>query len=274
MSTICEKMAATTITDSKAYFQKLGMDQNYDARVAELEQDKADREQEWMDAENMLQFERAGLTEDEKAKIPKLTPENNISYAYLRKMGNMYEYDPNEPHPKLKNRLYRRFDTFDKDSDGEMVINEVLYWADRMKSLCQASDEEIENVRDALRTFFEACGVTEIGLHRENWVEANQVLAEAERERKRRGEDTLVALLGNAYYDVLDEDKDNLVSLPELKRMMNVFRVPEEAAYTFFEKADVNKDGALQREEMHALFHKFWLEKYNPDLDGIYAYKY
>ena len=116
--------------------------------------------------------------------------------------------------------------------------------------------------------------MTEVGLHRENWVEANQVLAEAERERKRRDEPSLVALLGNAYYDVLDEDKDNLVSLPELKRMMNVFRVPEEAAYTFFEKADVNKDGSLQREEMHALFHKFWLEKYNPELDGIYAYKY
>ena len=138
-------MASTTITekaphDSKTYFEKLGMDENFDARVAELEKDKADREQEWMDAENMMQFERAGLTDEGKTKIPKLTPENNVSYAYLRSKGNMYEYDPNEPHPKLKNRLYRRFDTFDKDSDGEMVINEVLYWADRMKSLCQANE--------------------------------------------------------------------------------------------------------------------------------------
>ena len=64
------------------------------------------------------------------------------------------------------------------------------------------------------------------------------MFAEAERQRKKRGEKSLVALLGNAYYDVLDEDGDQKVSLPELKRMMNVFRVPEEAAYTFFLHAD------------------------------------
>ena len=65
-----------------------------------------------------------------------------------------------------------------------------------------------------------------------------QAFAEAERQRRARGDQSIVALLGNAYYDVLDEDGDNLVSLPELKRMMNVFRVPEEAAYTFFHYAD------------------------------------
>ena len=155
-----------------------------------------------------------------------------------------------------------------------MTIDEVLNWADRMKTLCKANEEEVDQVRDAIRIFFRACGLNKEGLHRENWVEANQVFAEAERQRKTRGEQSLVALLGNAYYDVLDEDGDNLVSLPELKRMMNVFRVPEEAAYTFFEHADVDGNGQLEREEMHALFHKFWLEKYNPELDGIYAYKY
>jgi len=258
--------------DSRTYLKKIGMEDNFDDRIQEMEDDKAEREDEWLD--DMMQYERAGLSESEREGILKLDESNNVSYAYLRSKGNMWQYDPSEPHPKLKNRLYRRFDTFDKDSDGTMVITEVLYWADRMKSLCQANEDEIENVRDALRMFFEACGVTELGLKRENWVEANQAFAEAEREKRKHGEPSLVALLGNAYYDVLDEDGDNLVSLPELKRMMNVFRVPEEAAYTFFEHADVSGDGMLQREEMHALFHKFWLEKYNPELDGIYAYKY
>merc|ERR1719495_2906961 len=143
-----------------------------------------------------------------------------------------------------------------------------------MRQLVGANEEQIESMRKAVRILFGACGVTDEGLCREDWVEANQVFAEAERQRRKRGEESIVALLGNAYYDVLDEDGDNLVSLPELKRMMNVFRVPEEAAYTFFAHADVDGNGQLEREEMHALFHKFWLEKYDPTLDGIYAYKY
>jgi len=254
------------------YLKSIGMDENYTERMEELEEDKAAREQEWCD--DMMQYERAGLCPEEQKCIPKLDEYNNSSYKYLRDHGNDWQYDPNEPHPKLKNRLYRRFDTFDKDSDGIMTITEVLYWAERMKTLCQASEDDIEKVRDALRAFFKGCGLNEEGLHRENWVEANQTFAEAERERRKHGDPSLVDKLGNAYYDVLDEDGDDLVSLPELKRMMNIFRVPEEAAYTFFEKADTNQDGKLQREEMHALFHKFWLEKYNPELDGIYAYKY
>jgi len=254
------------------YLQKIGMDDGYHERCAELAEDKAEREDEWLD--DMMQYERAGLDEDEKKNIPKLDETNNESYRYLRSIGCMWQYDPEEAHHKLKNRLYRRFDTFDKDSDGIMTIDEVLYWADRMKTLCKANEEEVEQVRDAIRIFFKACGLNKEGLHRENWVEANQTFAEAERQRKKRGEQSIVALLGNAYYDVLDEDGDNLVSLPELKRMMNVFRVPEEAAYTFFAHADVDGNGQLEREEMHALFHKFWLEKYDPTLDGIYAYKY
>ena len=58
---------------------------------------------------------------------------------------------------------------------GIMTINEVLYWADRMKSLCKANDEEVEDVRAAIKVFFLHCGLNAEGLHRENWVEANQV---------------------------------------------------------------------------------------------------
>jgi len=203
-----------------------------------------------------------------------LNAENNQSYAYLKSIGVEWTYDPNDVHPKLHERLYKRFDTFDLDGDEKMTIKEVLFWPDRMKELVGANEEEIESMRKAVRKFFGACGVTEKGLAREDWVEANQVLAEAERQRKARGEESLVAHLGNAYFDVLDADGDGTVSLEELKTMMRAFQVPQEAAYTFFDKADADRNGKLERQEMHDLFHKFWLEKYNPEYDAIYAYKY
>ena len=117
-------------------------------------------------------------------------------------------------------------------------------------------------------------GVTDEGLKQEDWVEGNQVLAEADFERKRRGEQTMVALLGNAYFDVLDSTGTSDVTMNELKNMMKVFQVPEEAAYSFFEHADTDKSGTLERAEMHAIFSKFWFEKYNPVYDTIYARKY
>ena len=198
----------------------------------------------------------------------------NESYVYLRSVGNTWKYDVNKVHEKLQIRLYKRFDTFDKDGDNVMTLPEVLLWADRVKEVCNTNEEDIVSIRSAIRTFFGAVGITNEGLKREDWVEGNQAFAEAEFERKRRGEASLVALLGNAYFDILDEDGDGTVSLEELRTMMKVFHVPVEAADTFFVKADVNGDGKLQREEMHSLFSKFWLEEYDSQCDGIYAYKY
>jgi len=224
--------------------------------------------------EDLTQYERAGCTPEQQKEIPKLDETNNVSYAYLRSIGNTWTYKPNETHNKLKRRYYRRFDTFDKNTDNLMKLSEVYWWADRMKTVANCSSYEIEEVRAALKIFFEACGLTEEGLRRENWVEANQVCAEAERERKKRGQASLVAVLGNAYFDVLDTDNNGLVTMPELRQMMNVFHVPEDAAFAFFKHADVDGNGVLHRDEMHDMFIKFWMSKYDKKYDGIYGYQY
>jgi len=221
------------------------------------------------------------LSQKEETDMRKLYPirgllnaDNNSSYAYLKKMGVDWTYDPNDVHPKLHARLYKRFDTFDLDGDNKMTLKEVLFWPDRMKQLVGANEEQVEIMRKAVKLLFEACGVTEEGLEREDWVEANQVFAECEKIRKKRGDVTYVSILSDAYLDVLDEDGDGTVSLSELQTMMRAFQVPQEAAYTFFDHADVDRSGKLERIEMHNLFHNFWLEKYNPEMDAVYAYKY
>ena len=43
---------------SLAYLQKIGMDDGFADRLQELEEDKAEREDEWLD--DMMQYERAG----------------------------------------------------------------------------------------------------------------------------------------------------------------------------------------------------------------------
>lgn len=270
---------AAPMTDEEchAYFKKIGMADGFEERQEELKEDKSLWEQEdQIDEDFVKRQERFYMPEGpEKDAIIVLDENTHLSYKFLKESGNDWKYDPEKVHPKIRKRLYRRFDTFDKDSDGTMTIDEVLTWANRMKSLCQSSEDEIQRVRDALKVFFLNKGCTGDGIQRENWIESNRVFAESERERKRQGKRRYVEMLGDAYYDILDTDGDGKVSLPELKRMMNIFRVPEEAAYTFFQCADINKDGMLDRQEMHEMFIKFWMsDEYIPEMDGIFAYKY
>ncbi|XP_063695345.1 uncharacterized protein LOC134826779 [Bolinopsis microptera] len=165
---------------------------------------------------------------------------NNESYKYLWSVGNDWQFNVEDVHPKMLQRLYKRFDTFDLDSDGKMMMEEILYWPDRMRQLVNATDEQVEKMREAVHIFFLNKGVDPVkGLIRKNWAEANRVFSEAERERERRN-----------YYDVLDDDGDGTVDIAELKTMMKAFDVPQEAAYTFFEKADTDKSGRLERSEL------------------------
>ena len=203
-----------------------------------------------------------------------INPEDNESYIYLRSVGNNWKYDASKVHEKLRTRLYKRFDTFDKNSDNVLTLPEIMLWADRLKIFCSVTEEQVLRLRAALGIFFGAVGVTKEGLSRENWVEANQAFAEAEYERKKRGTEPLVDFLGNTYFDILDVQKNGTVSLEELRIMMQLSKVPVEAADAFFQKADINGDGKLQRQEMHRLFSKFWLKEYDPHYDDIFAHKF
>jgi len=84
-----------------------------------------------------------------------------------------------------------------------------------------------------------------------------------------------VDMLGDACLNLLDTDKNGTVGFSEVKRMMRIFKVPEDAAYTFFECADVNKTGKLERKDMHDMFIRFWMsDGHDASIDGLYAYKF
>jgi len=205
----------------------------------------------------------APLRENEMGKLYPGGPvnaQNNASHAYLMSIDHDWTYDVNKVDSKLLERLHKRFDTLDLDGKKKVTLKQVHFSPERMQQLVGVSDEELERMKKAVRIFFGACGVTEKGLGREDWVEAHQVFAEAERERRKRGEQSLVALLTNVYFDVLNRNGDDTVGLDDLKILMRAFLVPEEAAHTFFDAAGVDRSNRLERDEIHDIFHKFWLE--------------
>lgn len=201
-----------------------------------------------------------------------LNAQNNASYAYLESIDLGFSYDPNDVHPKLHERLYRCFDTFILDGE-KMTLMKVLQWPDRLNLLSDANDEEIEKMNNAIRILCRALSVTEEGLCREDWVEAIQVFAEAERQRRRRGEQSLICLLGDACFDLLDEEFDGTVGIEELKIIMRSLQIPQEGSYIFFNAANVDESERLEREEIYDSFHNLWLEPYDPKYDYLYHNK-
>ena len=53
--------------------------------MAEYQDDRMSREQESLG--NLMSFERAGLNEEDKQKIPKLDETNNVSYRLVERGG-------------------------------------------------------------------------------------------------------------------------------------------------------------------------------------------
>jgi hypothetical protein len=194
-----------------------------------------------------------------------INAQNNSSHAYLKSIDHEWTYERNKVHPKLLENLHKRIDKLDLGGKNKVMLKQVLFSPDRMKQLVRASDEDVEKMRKAIRIFFGACGVTEKGLGREDWVEAHQVFAEAEREKRKRGEQSLIAESTNVFFDVLDTNGDGTVGLIELKTLMRAFQVPQEAACTFFDAAAVDMSDRLERNEIHDLLHKFWLEPHDPE---------
>ena len=81
----------------------------------------------------------------------------------------------------------------------------------------------VESVRKELRSYFTAYGLGADGLNRENWVEAHCTMGESAKERRKQGDPIPMEVLADAYFEVLDEDDDGVLTMPELKKMMKVF---------------------------------------------------
>ena len=81
-------------------------------------------------------------------------------------------------------------------------------------------------------------------------------------------------MVSDAFFDIIDQNKDGVISLDELKLRMKAFGMPEEAAKPFLEMADTNKNGTIERNELYEADFNFWFgtidEKYDKLYGGLY----
>jgi len=202
-----------------------------------------------------------------------LNAQNNASWAYLESIDHGYSYDPHNVHPKLQARLYQCFDKFIPAGE-RMTVMMALQWPDRLRLLADLSEEEVEEMINALRILCRAFSITEEGLRREDWVEAIHVFAEAERQRRKRGEQSLIALFGDTCFDLLDEEGDGTVGFEDLRIISKSLQMSRKSEDIFFSMANVDVSDRIEREEIYHSLHTLWLEPYDPKYDYLYNSKH
>lgn len=179
-----------------------------------------------------------------------------------------------QENPKFQERVLQSFDHADRNRDGLLLMSEVLQYADTLKTLTNKSDADVKPLRDVLREFYGACGVTETGIKREDWVEKISVFVARERELMNadRHDEMLLRKLSDTFFNVIDVNKDGSISINELIIMAKAYEWPVDQVPHFFKMADKNQNGKIEREEYYALLTKFWYEVKEGEIDNLFGY--
>ena len=151
------------------------------------------------------------------------------------------------------------FDAIDLNKNGYVTVEEILKWSDNLKELCNVTPEESENLKTALKEFYEAAGLLPgKQLTKEEFIEGVNHLGESELEKKKLGEETLMESLCSAFYKAMDINDDAKVTLNEVKTMMKACNMAEERAEKWFNLADKNKNGVVETHELTKAEFESW----------------
>jgi Ca2+-binding EF-hand superfamily protein len=153
---------------------------------------------------------------------------------------------------KWVEQMEEYFDALDLNKNGYLTIEEILKWSDNMKELCsQITQEEGDNLKKCLEEFYGAAGLLPgKQVTKQEFLEGVNHLSEAELEKKKLGEETLMENLCDAFYKAMDLNDDGTITLNEVKTIMKACNMTEEKAEKWFNLADKNKNGVVETREL------------------------
>lgn len=156
-------------------------------------------------------------------------------------------------------RIEGEFDAMDVNKNGYVSVEEILKWSDNMRDLCNVTPGEVDALHQSLKDFYGAAGLLPgKQVTKSEFVEGVNRLGQAELERKKQGEATLHEKLCDAFYNVMDINDDGTVSIDEVKTIVKARNMNEEKAEEWFNMADKNKSGRVERQEMVKVEFDIW----------------
>ena len=158
----------------------------------------------------------------------------------------------------------------DRDNDGLAVPGET-------HEIIMAEFRKMEGIDQKLLDAYEAStkemtpylsrGPTE-PLNKEDWLKMIAKIAADDLTRMERGEAPLFVKVFEAMFDLMDTDRDGIITCDVFKRFLVISGWDEETAGSIVQGLDKNKLGKLSREELIKSQHDFW---YNREADKSQA---
>ncbi len=162
-------------------------------------------------------------------------------------------------NPAWVQRMEEVYAAVDLNKDGVMSLEDWEMWVDNIEKDVKPEPQLVLALRTRMQEFCAGMGLTsDKKATKEEFISSAAAMAEAERAKKLKGEETLLEQLNNAWYDVVDTNHDGCVTLDEWRQVQKACNCDASAADRKFEAVDKDKNGKIERKELNSSEFKFW----------------
>ena len=176
---------------------------------------------------------------------------------------------------KWVKRLSEFFHQCDLNKDGHLSREDWLIGIDNLAAVITDRPALIAKLREVSLEYAAGLGLTEgVKVDRQKFLECAAAMAVAETAKVKSGGKSLLEMVDNAGFDVVDQNHDGHVTFEEYKVMMNAYHFDLESAEATFAVLDKNKNGKLERNEFTSANVKFWFQLDDPDSQGMFGAKF
>ena len=162
-------------------------------------------------------------------------------------------------NPSWVQRMEEVYAAVDLNKDGFMSLEDWEMWVDNIEREVKPDPQIVATLRTRMQEFCGAMGLTPgKKATKEEFISGAAAMAEAERAKKLKGEETVLERLNNAWYDVVDTNHDGCVTLDEWRQVQKACNYDASAADKKFEVVDKDKNGKIERKELSNSEFKFW----------------
>jgi len=172
--------------------------------------------------------------------------------------------------PIFKKRTTGNFDFMDKNKNGVLTMNEIMWYARNLQKYTGKREKDIEPFKNVLKETFTVMGVTPEGAKREEWLGKHANFCAQELKLMKEGKPTRMRRLYDAFFAILDVNHDSLLTKAEFAVFAKCVGWPEDMAEKFYKCADKNGNGWLEVEELHNACNEFWYHN-NASFNDLYG---
>lgn len=156
-------------------------------------------------------------------------------------------------------RMGKYFDTIDKGHRGVITIDKVQSWATNLEKICNPTPNEMVKLRARLYRFWGKIGLKkDVFMTKQDFLAGVESLRGEEVSKCKGGYVTSLDKVNDAFFDIIDTDKSNSLSLNELQYVIGAATKKSEDVDKFMQQADEDRNGIINRNEFLDSERKFW----------------